>query len=203
MSKPSRRGFMKASAVAGAAMTLPAASYARVLNANGNVRIGFLGVGGRCQQHIDVIDDMREMILHPNAVLGLSDGGAHCGAICDASIPTFMLTHWARDRSRGPLLPLEHVVHRQTAQTAALYGLHDRGVVAPGKRADLNLIDFDRLGFDAPRMAYDLPAGGRRLVQKGRGYVATWVAGVQTVAHDEFTGALPGRLLRAGRDGTD
>ena len=136
---------------------------------------------------------------HPHTRVGLSDGGAHCGAICDGGMPTFMLTHWARDRSRGPLLGLEHVVHRQTAQTAALYGLRDRGVVAPGMRADLNLIDFDRLGFDVPRMAYDLPAGGRRLVQKGRGYVATWVAGVQTVDHDTFTGALPGRLLRAGR----
>ena len=136
---------------------------------------------------------------HPHTRVGLSDGGAHCGAICDGGMPTFMLTHRARDRSRGPLLGLEHVVHRQTAQTAALYGLRDRGVVAPGMRADLNLIDFDRLGFDVPRMAYDLPAGGRRLVQKGRGYVATWVAGVQTVDHDTFTGALPGRLLRAGR----
>ncbi len=89
-------------------------------------------------------------------------------------------------------------MHRQTSQTAALYGLADRGVIAPGMRADLNLIDYDRLGFDVPRMAYDLPAEGRRLVQHGRGYVGTWVAGVQTVDHDEFTGALPGRLLRAG-----
>ena len=135
---------------------------------------------------------------HPHTRMGLSDGGAHCGAICDGGMPTFMLTHWTRDRRRGPTLPLEHVVHRQTSQTAALYGLADRGVVAPGMRADLNLIDYDRLGFDVPRMAYDLPANGRRLVQHGRGYVGTWVNGVQTVDHDEFTGALPGRLLRAG-----
>ena len=136
---------------------------------------------------------------HPHTRMGLSDGGAHCGAICDGGMPTFMLTHWARDRTRGPKLPLEYVVHRQTSQTAALYGIADRGVVAPGMRADLNLINFDHLGFDVPRMAYDLPAGGRRLVQRGRGYVGTWLAGVQTVDHDEFTGATPGVVLRSGR----
>ena len=136
---------------------------------------------------------------HPHTRMGLSDGGAHCGAICDGGMPTFMLTHWARDRTRGPKLPLEYVVHRQTSQTASLYGIADRGVVAPGMRADLNLIDFDHLGFDVPRMAYDLPAGGRRLVQKGRGYIGTWLAGVQTVDHDEFTSATPGVVLRSGR----
>jgi N-acyl-D-aspartate/D-glutamate deacylase len=135
---------------------------------------------------------------HPHTRMGLSDGGAHCGAICDGGMPTFMLTHWTRDRTRGPKLPLEHIVYRQTAQTAALYGLSDRGVIAPGMRADMNLIDYDRLSFESPRMAYDLPAGGRRLVQKASGYVGTWVAGVQTVDHDQFTGATPGRLLRAG-----
>lgn len=137
--------------------------------------------------------------MHPHTRMGLSDGGAHCGAICDGGMPTFMLTHWVRDRQRGPRLPLEYIVHRQTQQTASLYGMHDRGLVAPGMRADLNLIDFDRLGFDQPRMAFDLPAGARRLVQKGRGYVGTWVNGVRTVDHDEFTGELPGRLVRAGR----
>ncbi len=136
---------------------------------------------------------------HPHTRMGLSDGGAHCGAICDGGMPTFMLTHWTRDRTRGPKLPLEHIVQRQTAQTAALYGLSDRGVIAPGMRADLNLIDYERLSFESPRMAYDLPAGGRRLVQKASGYVGTWVAGVRTVEHDKFTGATPGRLLRAGQ----
>lgn len=137
-----------------------------------------------------------EAHLHPQTRMGLSDAGAHCGAICDGGMPTFMLTHWTRDRRRGPLLDLEYVIHRQTAQTAQLYGLHDRGTVTPGKRADLNIIDYDNLGFDVPRMAFDLPANGRRLVQRGRGYVATFVAGEQTVANDEFTGALPGRLIR-------
>lgn len=136
---------------------------------------------------------------HPGTRMGLSDAGAHCGAICDGGMPTFMLTHWVRDRRRGPRLPLEHVVHRQTRQTAELYGLGDRGLVAPGLRADLNLIDLDGLGFDVPRMAFDLPAGGRRLVQRGRGYRATFVAGVQTVDHDEPTGELPGRLVRGPR----
>jgi N-acyl-D-aspartate/D-glutamate deacylase len=137
-----------------------------------------------------------EATLHPRTRLGLSDAGAHCGAICDGGTPTFMLTHWARDRRRGPTLPLEYVVHRQTRQTATLYGLLDRGLVAPGQRADLNVIDFDALTFGLPRMAFDLPAGGRRLVQRAVGYAATVVAGVQTVADDEFTGALPGRLVR-------
>ncbi|HEX5946767.1 MAG TPA: amidohydrolase family protein [Acidimicrobiales bacterium] len=140
-----------------------------------------------------------EATRHPHTRMGLSDAGAHCGAICDGGMPTFMLTHWARDRRRGPRLPVEHVVHRQTRQTAELYGLGDRGLVAPGLRADLNVIDRERLGFDAPRMAFDLPAGGRRLVQRGRGYAATFVAGVQTVADDEFTGALPGRVVRGPR----
>ena len=111
-------------------------------------------------------------------------------------MPTFLLTHWVRDRSRGPRLPLEHVVSRQTRQTALLHGLFDRGVVAPGYRADLNIIDFDALRFDVPQIEYDLPAKGRRLTQRASGYLATFCAGVQTVDHDEFTGELPGRLLR-------
>jgi N-acyl-D-aspartate/D-glutamate deacylase len=129
--------------------------------------------------------------------MGLSDAGAHCGAICDGGMPTFMLTHWTRDRTRGERLSLEHVVHRQTQQTAEFYGLRDRGVVAPGMRADLNLIDYEALSFGPARMAFDLPAGGRRLVQKASGYVGTWVGGTRTVTHDEFTGELPGTLLRA------
>ena len=136
---------------------------------------------------------------HPSTRMGLADAGAHCRVICDGGTPTFMLTHWTRDRRRGPTLPLEHVVHRQTRQTAELYGLRDRGVIAPGMRADLNLIDYDRLTFGPPRMAYDLPGGARRLVQKADGYVATFVNGVQTVDHDEFTGELPGRLVRGPR----
>ena len=140
-----------------------------------------------------------EAHLHPGTRMGLADAGAHCGVVCDGGTPTFMLTHWTRDRSRGPKLPLEHVVHRQTRETAELYGLNDRGAVLPGLRADLNVIDYDHLTFGAARMAHDLPAGARRLVQKAKGYDATFVAGVQIVDHDEFTGELPGRLVRGPR----
>jgi N-acyl-D-aspartate/D-glutamate deacylase len=142
-----------------------------------------------------------EAHLHPGTRMGLADAGAHCGAICDGGTPTFMLTHWTRDRTRGPRLPLELVVHRQTRQTAELYGLHDRGLLAPGHRADVNLIDLTGLRFSPPRMAHDLPGGARRLVQRAAGYHATFVAGVQTVADDEFTGELPGRLVRGPQPG--
>lgn len=140
-----------------------------------------------------------EAQLNPSTRFGLADAGAHCRVICDGGTPTFMLTHWARDRSRGPRLPLEYVIHRQTRQTAELYGLGDRGLLAPGYRADVNVIDHDRLTFGVARMAYDLPGGAARLVQQAHGYRHTFVAGVETVASDEFTGALPGRLLRGPR----
>jgi N-acyl-D-amino-acid deacylase len=142
-------------------------------------------------------DPIREMVLHPRAALGLGDGGAHCGIICDASIQTFMLTHWVRDRSRGPRLPLEFVVKRMTKDTADLYGIGDRGVIAPGKKADLNLIDLANLALLPPRMEHDLPAGGARFLQSARGYKATIVAGEVVAQDDAPTGALPGRLLRA------
>jgi N-acyl-D-amino-acid deacylase len=139
---------------------------------------------------------IREMLLHPNAVLGLSDGGAHCGIICDASMPTFMLTHWVRDRQRGERLALEHVVRMQTANTARLFGLGDRGRLAPGLRADVNVIDLDRLRLDPPEMVFDLPAAGRRLVQRAHGYRMTVQSGEVIAENDTATGALPGRLIR-------
>jgi N-acyl-D-aspartate/D-glutamate deacylase len=141
---------------------------------------------------------IREMMTHPRTVLGLSDGGAHCGLICDASMPTYLLTHWVRDRSRGDRLPLEQAVHLQTGRTAAVYGLTDRGVLAPGKRADVNLVDLEGLRLHAPEMVFDLPAGGRRLVQHVEGYRATVVAGQVTFENGEATGARPGRLVRGG-----
>ena len=144
-------------------------------------------------------DAIREMLTHPAGVSGLSDGGAHCGMICDASYPTFLLTHWARDRYRGKGLPLEYVVKKQSADTAALFGLSDRGVIAAGKKADLNVIDFEGLTLHTPRMAYDLPAGGRRLVQDASGYVATMVSGAVTRRGGKDTGARPGRLVRGAR----
>ena len=110
-----------------------------------------------------------EVHKHPGTRMGLADAGAHCGVVCDGGTPTFMLTHWTRDRSRGPKLPLEYVVRRQTQETAELYGLGDRGALVPGLRADINVIDYDHLTFGAARMAHDLPAGARRLVQKAQG----------------------------------
>lgn len=140
---------------------------------------------------------IHELMTHPRTVLGLSDGGAHCGLICDASMPTFLLTHWARDRTRGQRIAVEEAVRLQTSSTAALYGFDDRGVVAPGKKADLNVVDFDTLQLHTPEMVFDLPAGGRRLVQRVDGYMATLVAGEVTYEHGEPTGARPGRLVRA------
>ncbi|GHJ29770.1 MULTISPECIES: N-acyl-D-amino-acid deacylase family protein [Streptomyces] len=147
------------------------------------------------------LDPIREMLLHPQAVLGLSDAGAHCRLICDASTPTSMLTHWVRDRSRGARLPLEFVVKKQTWEPAQLYGLRDRGLLRPGYRADINIIDLDRLSLRSPEFVHDLPAGGGRLIQKADGYVATVVAGEITFREGEATGALPGRLVRGTRSG--
>jgi N-acyl-D-aspartate/D-glutamate deacylase len=139
---------------------------------------------------------LHDMLVHPGTVLGLGDGGAHCGLLCDASLPTYMLSHWVRDRSRGDRLGLEQAVHLQTRSTAALYGFDDRGLLAPGYLADVNVIDFDALAIDAPEMVYDLPAGGRRLVQRSRGYAATVKRGVVVRECDRSTGERPGRLLR-------
>jgi N-acyl-D-aspartate/D-glutamate deacylase len=145
------------------------------------------------------LEAVREMNLDPNTLPGLSDGGAHVGMICDGSFPTFMLTHWTRDRVRGERLALETVVRRQTRETARAVGLHDRGVVAPGFRADLNVIDYDALRLKPPEVAYDLPAGGRRLLQRAQGYTATLVAGQITYREGQAVGALPGRLVRGSR----
>src|SRR6516165_10269145 len=139
---------------------------------------------------------IREMLLHPRTVLGLADGGAHCGVICDAGTPTYLLTHWVRDRRRGPRLPIEHVVARQTRDTARLYGLEDRGILAPGFLADANVIDLDRLALAPPEMVHRPPANGRRLIQRVRGYRATVKRGVVTAEDGTTTGALPGRLVR-------
>lgn len=142
-------------------------------------------------------DALREMLTHPAAVLGLADGGAHANFICDASTPTWMLTHWARDRTRGAKLDLEYVIKKMTSDTAALFGLADRGVLEVGKRADVNVIDHKNLRLREPKLVADLPAGGTRLLQDAEGYVATIVGGVVTRENDEFTGELPGRLLRS------
>jgi N-acyl-D-amino-acid deacylase len=141
-------------------------------------------------------DALREMMTHPRTVVGLSDGGAHCGLICDVSFPTSLLTHWVRDRNRGDKLSLEQAVHLQTEKTAKTYGFTDRGTIEVGKRADLNLVDLEGMRLYEPEMVFDLPAGGRRLVQKVDGYKATVVAGQVTYEDGQPTGARPGRLVR-------
>ena len=141
-------------------------------------------------------------IQRAHSVFGLSDGGAHCGVLCDASAPTYMLAYMTRDRTKGPLMSLEFVVHKMTQDTALLYGLDDRGVIAPGYRADLNLIDYDALRLEEPHMVYDLPAGGKRLIQRAQGYRMTICNGEVTYENGEHTGAYPGRLIRGGATAT-
>ena len=141
---------------------------------------------------------IREMLVDSGTLLGLSDGGAHCASIVDAGVPTYMLMHWGRDRQRGPRLPLELLVKRQTSETAQFFGLHDRGRLTPGMRADINLINFEGLRLYQPQLVNDLPAGGRRFVQRVDGYEATLVAGTPTFERGEHTGAMPGHLVRAG-----
>lgn len=145
------------------------------------------------------LDPTREMLMHPATAIGLGDGGAHVGAICDASNTTFMLTHWARDRSRGDLIPLATAVRKMTLDTATIYGLGDRGVIAEGKKADLNVIDFERLQLQSPRMVHDLPGGARRLLQGADGYRATIVSGRVVLRDGVDTGARPGALIRGSR----
>jgi N-acyl-D-amino-acid deacylase len=142
-----------------------------------------------------------QMLNDPACLLGLSDGGAHCTSIVDSGVPTFMLTHWSRDRSRGPKLPVEMLIKRQTSETADFFGLSDRGRLTPGLRADINIIDYDKLQVQKPELVHDMPANGRRFVQKVDGYEATFVAGTQIFERGTHTGALPGKLVRDGRIG--
>jgi N-acyl-D-aspartate/D-glutamate deacylase len=148
-------------------------------------------------------DALREMLTDPITALGLSDGGAHCGLICDASMPSYLLTHWVRDRTRGERLPIELAVKRQTSDTAKFYGLKDRGVLAPGMKADVNVIDLDGLRLHPPEMVFDLPAGGRRLVQHVDGYKYTVVSGEVTFEDGKQTGAMPGKLIRGPQPAPD
>ncbi|MGY4457059.1 N-acyl-D-amino-acid deacylase family protein [Bradyrhizobium sp. LB13.1] len=141
------------------------------------------------------LDATREMLIDPHSVPGLSDGGAHCGIICDASFPTYLLTHWTRDRKRGEKLTIPFVVAAQSRKTALSVGLTDRGLIAPGYKADVNVIDYDRLHLHPPKVHYDLPVGGRRLLQDVDGYEATIVSGVVTRRQGEATGRRPGKLI--------
>ena len=147
------------------------------------------------------LDAVGEMLRHPNTLVSLGDGGAHVGMLCDASAFTYMLSYWTRDRARGERMALPWAVKRMTRDNALALGLADRGLLRPGYRADLNVIDYDRLSLHRPEPVYDLPGGGRRLVQRAEGYVATVVAGVPVYRGGEATGALPGRLVRGPQAG--
>jgi len=142
------------------------------------------------------LDFLEALQQSDDTVNSLSDGGAHCGTICDAASPTFMLQHWVRDRKRGGKISLENAIKRQCRDTARLYGLDDRGLIAPGYLADLNVIDLDKVKLGKPWLAFDLPAGGKRLLQKAEGYVCTIKTGVVTFKNGEWTGATPGGLIR-------
>ncbi|MDX1733886.1 MAG: amidohydrolase family protein, partial [Halioglobus sp.] len=146
------------------------------------------------------LDHVKTMLEHPYTVAGLADAGAHCGMLCDASFPTTLIQHWGRDRSRGGRLPLQKLVAMQTSETARQVGLNDRGILAPGYKADINVIDFDHLTLHAPEIVHDLPAGGRRLVQRASGYTATIISGKVAFREGQSTGELNGRLLRGPQD---
>ena len=142
------------------------------------------------------LEVVREMLLDDATIIGLGDGGAHVCTVCDEGAPTYLLSHWARDRKRGERLPLEFLVKKHTLDSAIGYGLTDRGLLAPGYRADINIIDFEQLRLRETEVVYDLPAGGKRLMQRAHGFRHTFVPGTEIVRNDEHTGALPGRLLR-------
>lgn len=144
------------------------------------------------------LEPVHEMMQDEATIIGLGDGGAHCGQICDASMPTFMLTHWTRDRTRGGKFSVEWAVRRLTSETADFFGFKDRGRLKQGLKADVNIIDYDALQIRRPEVIFDLPAGGRRLVQRADGYVTTIVSGTPIFENGEATGALPGKLVRAG-----
>ena len=145
------------------------------------------------------LNTVHDMLTHPATIVGLGDGGAHVGMLCDSSAITTMLTHWTRDRTRGVKFTLPWAIRRVTLDSASAIGLNDRGVVKTGYKADLNVIDYDRLALHTPRVVYDLPSGGRRLIQKAAGYEATIVSGVPVYREGEATGALPGRLVRGAK----
>ena len=165
---------------------------------NGGRGILYLPVTNYAAGNLDVV---RDMIADPNTLIGLGDGGAHVGIMCDATATSYTLTHWTRDRGRGELFPVSWIVKRLTADNAAAIGLHDRGLVQVGKKADLNILDYDRLRLRGPEIVYDMPAGGKRLVQRTEGFDATIVSGEIVYRGGVATGALPGRLVRGGGQG--
>ena len=190
-------GKTSVAAMAAAQGVSPAEIVFDMLMENDGKGYVFLPVLNYANQNYDHI---YEMFQNDNTVLSLSDGGAHCGVITDASFPTYLLSHWVRDRARGHRFGLEEAVSAQTRETAELYGLHDRGVIAPGYKADINVIDFDALQLGEPKMVHDLPAGGRRLIQHISGYRYTIVSGVVTYDDGKPSGKMPGKLIRGRQD---
>jgi N-acyl-D-aspartate/D-glutamate deacylase len=144
------------------------------------------------------LEPVRQMIEHPDALIALGDGGAHYGMICDSSFPTTLLAYWTRDREKGPRLELTRAIHALTQANAQAVGFTDRGLIATGMKADINVIDYDGLRLHPPRVVADLPAGGKRMIQEADGYEVTIVSGVITYRAGVPTGALPGRLVRGG-----
>ena len=167
-------------------------AYDALLEQEGKALL-FVPVASYTQGNLDIL---HEQLSHPRTTASLSDGGAHVASISDASFTSFMLTHWVKGRTRGPRLPLEEVIRLQTSEPAQLYSLNDRGVIAAGRKADINIIDLDALRLPAPFMAYDLPAGGKRMLQKVDGFRYTIVSGEVVVRDGQVTDAMPGRLVR-------
>jgi N-acyl-D-aspartate/D-glutamate deacylase len=193
--EPDRAGSV--AGLAEAAGVSPKEMMYDLLIRDGGRELFYQPLGGYVTYNFDFF---RKNMQHPNVVFGLSDGGAHCGVIADAGMPTFILTHWGRDRTKGERFPLEFLVRKLTRDTAMTYGLADRGQLKPGLKADVNVIDFDNLRLYRPEAVYDLPAGGRRLVQRATGYRYTVKSGQVTFEDGEHTGALPGALVRGGRE---
>jgi N-acyl-D-aspartate/D-glutamate deacylase len=190
----------RAESVAGmaeAAGVSPVAMMYDLLLRDGGKELFYQPLGGYVTYNFDFF---RKNMEHPNVLFGLSDGGAHCGVIADAGMPSFILAHWARDRTKGDRFPLEFLVRKLSSDTARAYGMKNRGELKPGYLADINVINFDRLRLHRPEAIYDLPTGGRRLVQRVEGYRYTVKSGQVTFENGEFTGALPGTLVRGGRD---
>ncbi len=173
-------------------LSIDDAFYDLMINDGGSTLL-LVYLEGYAQENFDY---MRELMLHPLTRNGLSDAGAHVGAVSDAHMVSWNLAYWGRDRTRGERLPLETIIHKQTGANADLYGLKDRGVIAVGKRADINIIDLDKLDSPAPHLVYDLPEGAKRYIQRPIGYIATISHGQIVLEHDQLTGALPGRLVR-------
>jgi N-acyl-D-aspartate/D-glutamate deacylase len=193
--EPDRSGSV--GGLADVAGVTPMAMMYDLLLREGGRELFYQPLGGYLTYNFDFF---RKNMQHPNVIFGLSDGGAHCGVIADAGMPTFILTHWGRDRTKGERFPLEFLVRKLTRDTALAYGLADRGQLKPGLLADVNVIDFDNLRLYRPEAIYDLPAGGRRLVQRADGYRYTVKSGQVTFENGESTGALPGSLVRGGRE---